>query len=402
MKGIGKFHWIRQTLPDALHVDMEDAKISSRLIPKPELLSHLIQSMRPGQWVVVHELQRVPELLTYVYPQIAEHGLRFALLSSNIHRLQVERAQDLVSGQINRLNMHPLTPAELGYPWSIEEVLRYGTIAPVWGAEDRQGMLNHVNSSAQLHLREEIRYRITMKVLHGFVQFVPIAARLHAQPLNTGDIAQNYGLTASNVELYLKILEDAMVITRLAAFNPKKRASLQEGRSKSAKKKHADSKRGRKRKPRKPKRLSRHERRYRPKLYWTDPGLVRAVGNKVGPVVGDERRDLLEGWVLSTLQAHNDYQNLYDEIAYWPSAKPLVKVEFLLTRGREHLAVAVEDVGEYSTEAFKGLRSIARLSGLTRRVAVYTGSETIATEDGIDVWPMATFGAALASDSLWP
>ena len=282
MKGIGKFHWIKQTLPDALHIDMEDAKISSRLIPKPELLSHLIQSMRPGEWVVVHELQRIPDLLTHVYPQIAEHGLRFALLSSNIHRLQAERAQDLTSGQINRLNMHPLTPAELGDPWNIDEVLRYGTIAPVWGAEDRQGMLNHVNSSAQLHLREEIRYRITLKVLNGFVQFVPIATRFHAQPLNTSDIAQNYGLTASNVELYIKILEDAMVVTRLAAFNPKKRAPRRESRSKSAKNKKTDGKQG-KRKSRKPKRLSRYERRNRPKLYWADPGTRSGIQQQSRP-----------------------------------------------------------------------------------------------------------------------
>ena len=77
-------------------------------------------------------------------------------------------------------------------------------------------------------------------------------------------------------------------------------------------------------------------------------------------------------------------------------------MEFLLTRGSKHLAVAVEDISEYSPEAFKGLRSITRLPGLTRRVAIYTGHQKLETDDGIDIWPMYAFGEALASNSLWP
>ena len=404
MKGIGKFNWTRQTLPQALHVDTEDAKIASRLNAEPELLNYLVQSVGPGQWVVVHELHQIPSLLTHVYRQIEEHGLKFALLSSNIHRLKAEHSQDLMSGRIHRVNMHPLAPAELGAPLDIEEVLRYGTISTVWDAADREAMLNHVNSTAQLYMREEIRSQVTLQTLNGFVQFVPIAARLHGQSISSHDIAQNYDLKASDVELYLKILEDSMVISQLDAFNPKMSAARRGSKSahsQSKKAKKAAEKREKKKK-RKARRLSKRSKRYRPKLYWIDPGLVRSVGNKVGPVVAEERKSLLEGWMLGVLRTHNDYQGLYDHIAYWTSARSVNTVEFLITRNEEHLAIAVQDVDEYTPEAFKGLHSIAKLTGLTRRVAVYTGSETRKTDDGVEVWPVEIFGEALANSDLWP
>ena len=38
--------------------------------------------------------------------------------------------------------------------------------------------------------------------------------------------------------------------------------------------------------------------RNHPKLYWVDPGVVRAVKKLHGPIAPEERGALLEGWVL--------------------------------------------------------------------------------------------------------
>ena len=43
-----------------------------------------------------------------------------------------------------------------------------------------------------------------------------------------------------------------------------------------------------------------------PKLYWIDPGLVRAVKKLHGPIAPEERGALLEGWVLHLLRAHGE------------------------------------------------------------------------------------------------
>jgi hypothetical protein len=41
------------------------------------------------------------------------------------------------------------------------------------------------------------------------------------------------------------------------------------------------------------------------------------------------------------------------------------------------------------------------LPRLTRRILVYLGDRHLRTEDGIDVWPLNRFAAAVADRSLW-
>jgi hypothetical protein len=50
----------------------------------------------------------------------------------------------------------------------------------------------------------------------------------------------------------------------------------------------------------------------------------------------------------------------------------------------------------------RGLRAIADLPGLKRRILVFLGAERQKTPDGIDVLPFSAFAEELASDDLWP
>ncbi|MCY4665552.1 MAG: DUF4143 domain-containing protein, partial [Acidimicrobiaceae bacterium] len=109
-----------------------------------------------------------------------------------------------------------------------------------------------------------------------------------------------------------------------------------------------------------------------------------------------------EGWVLGLLRAHNEHQHIYDDISYWAATESATEVDFVLTRDREHLAIEVKAAERYNTTMLKGLRALADLDCLTRRVLVYRGRRSFSTEDGIDVWPLDTLHDALKADRLWP
>ena len=149
-------------------------------------------------------------------------------------------------------------------------------------------------------------------------------------------------------------------------------------------------------------RLRVRERKH-PKLYWVDPGLVRAVKEQLGPVAAEEKGPLLEGWVLSLLIAYRDLGELEGEVSYWsPAAAGSVEVDFLLRRGSECLAVEVKAKRSLSRHHFAGLRAVAELPGLARRVLVYLGERRLRTAEGIEVWPLPRFLEALAKGKLWP
>ncbi len=364
IRGVGKSTWAISALPQALRLDLLDETLYTDLLADPSLFENLVSGVRRDEWVVVDEVQRIPSLLNGVHRFIEQHGIRFALLGSSARQLKATGTNLLAGRALHRV-MFPLTADELGEDFGLDQVLRFGTIPLVWAANQRREVLE---SYTHLYLREEIRAEAAVRNLAGFVRFLPIAALMHAQTINVSGIARDAGIARSTATGYLEILEDTLVVTRLTALDTTLRV----------------------------------RERQHPKLYWVDPGLVRSVRRRFGPVTTEERGPLLEGWVLGTLRAHAESRELYDEITYWSPARSLTEVDFVLTRDGEHLAIEVKAGTRYNQTMLKGLQAIAELPGLVRRILIYTGSHTFRTTDGIDVWPLQRFHQAIAEESLWP
>ena len=364
VRGVGKSSWARVTLPDARRLDLLDEALFHDLLADPSLFRQLVSAVAPGDWIVIDEVQRIPALLNEVHRLIEERGLRFALLGSSARKLKTA-GTNLLAGRAIRKAMYPLVPLELGSDFDLEDVLTYGSIPLVWTADGRREVLE---SYTQLYLREEIRAEAVVRNLPGFVRFLPIAALLHGQVLNVAGLARDAGVARPTVAGYLDVLEDTLLTWRLPAFEAKLRV---------------------------------RERR-RPKLYWVDPGLVHAVKRQFGPVSAEERGALFEGWVLSLLRAHAEEQPLFDSIHYWAPTESSTEVDFLLRRDAECLAIEAKAAKRYHTALLKGLRAIAGLPNLARRILVHDGARAFRTEDGIDVWPVKRFLEALQTDGLWP
>jgi predicted AAA+ superfamily ATPase len=82
----------------------------------------------------------------------------------------------------------------------------------------------------------------------------------------------------------------------------------------------------------------------------------------------------------------------YDELSYWaPSGSGEVEVDFVIRRGTAHVAVEAKAKAALGSRDLKGLRAIAPLGGLRRRLVVFLGERPFRTEDGIEALPVATF-----------
>jgi predicted AAA+ superfamily ATPase len=290
---------------------------------------------------------------------------RFILLGSSARRLKTA-GTNLLAGRAVVKTMLPFVPAELAEDFDLERTLRYGALPVVWQAEDPRAALE---AYVQLYLREEIRGEALVRNLPAFVRFLPVAALFHGQTINVSGLARDTGASRTTVEGYVAILEDTLVAFRLPAFEAK---------------------------------LRMRERKH-PRLFWVDPGLVRAAKRQLGPVSAEERGPLFEGWVLSVIRAHNEVGRLFEDIAYWaPAEAQATEVDFLLRRGREFLAIEVKTRTRVSADDLAGLKAISSLPGLRRRILLYLGARRLRTDDGIDVWPLETWLDAIAADRLWP
>ena len=364
MRGVGKSTWARATFPGAMYVDLLDERLYQDLLADPSLFAQSIQHLAPADWVVVDEVQRLPALLNEVHRFIETHRLRFALLGSSARKLKAA-GTNLLAGRALKKAMFPLTAAELGTAFDLDKVLRYGSVPLVWTNDAPRAVLE---AYVQLYLREEIRAEALVRNLPGFVRFLPVAALFNGQVVNISGIARDTGVARTTVQGYIEILEDTLLVHRVPAYEAKVRV---------------------------------RERKL-PKLYWVDPGIVRAVKRQLGDVAAEERGPLLESWVATTLRAHAEVQELYDEISYWAPHQTETEVDFLLQRGRELLAIEVKSTERYHTGLLKGLRALDTLPGLVRRLLVYTGRRSFRSGDGIEVWPAHRFASEAAAGKLWP
>jgi len=361
-RGTGKSTWLRRHFPQARAIDLLDERRYQRLLADPGLFHDELAALPSGSWVSVDEIQRLPALLNEVHRLIETRRLKFALTGSSARKLR-RTGVNLLAGRALRRAMYPLVPAEMGGDFDLARALRFGTLPLAVRADDPAETLD---AYVRMYLREEIQAEALVRNLPGFSRFLPVAALFHGQVLNLSAVARDAGVARPTAQGFFEVLEDTLLARRVPAF---------EARLRVRERKH-------------------------PKLYWIDPGIVRAARGHLHPPAAEEMGSLLEGLVHMLLALQQDTFGGIDEVAYWAPAEAVrTEVDFVVRRGKALAAVEVRAATRLRGEDLRGLSAIAGLRGLERRILVYLGRERL-RRDGVEVLPFADFAAELGRGTI--
>ena len=351
-RGTGKTTLLRATWPEATYIDLLDEIRYQGYLADAGLFYEEMSALPRGSRVIVDEVQRLPQLLNAVHRLIEERRLIFVLSGSSARKLR-RGGVNLLAGRALHRVLHPFVPAEVGDDFALERVLTTGVLPIVWDAPEPQETLR---AYGRMYLKEEIQAEALVRNLPGFARFLPVAALAHGQVTNVASIARDAGVARTTVEGFFSILEDTLLGFHLPAFAARLRVREQR----------------------------------KPKFYWNDPGLARSLKGSAATLAAEERGHLFEGWIAQLLRAYDDYRGLYDAIGYWsPAEARETEVDFVLQRGKERVAIEVKSADRVDRRALKGLKAIAELAAVRRRILVYTG-RTTRRRDGIEIWPLAT------------
>lgn len=364
MRGSGKSTWVRTLNLSPYVVDLLREDLYQNILANPEIFSASLAKLKPGAWVFVDEVQRIPSLLNEVHRFIEEKQLRFILTGSSARKLR-RAGVNLLGGRALVKNMFPLLPEEMGDRFDLIRTLEEGSLPLILSFKESRS--EHLQSYVQTYLKQEIQAEALARNLPGFLRFLPVAALFHGQVINVSSLSRDVGVERTTVAGYLDILEDTLLTFRLPAFEAKLRV---------------------------------RERKH-PKLYWLDSGVVRAAKGQLGKLAEEEKGAVFEGWVAQLLRAYQSYRHLFDDMYYWaPVQSKKVEVDFLLVRGKELCAVEVKATARLKNEALVGLRAVSNLRGLKKKYLVYLGRESLQV-DGIDVLPALEFAKLLESGELF-
>ncbi len=354
-RGTGKSTWLKERFAGAPWFDLLDSEVYLDLLADPARLEHRLPADYRG-WVVIDEVQRVPELLNEVHRLIEGRGLRFALTGSSARKLR-RSGVNLLAGRALTLRMHPLVRAEIGQGWNLRRALDVGTLPFAVTRSDDADARAYVHDYVRTYLREEVQAEGLTRNLAGFARFLEAASFSQAQLVNVAAVARECAVERKVVDDWFGVLEDLLVAVRLPVFSRRARRAI-----------------------------TTH-----PKFFFFDAGVYRAIRPR-GPLDLAEEIDgaALETLLLQEVRAHNDVANLGYELSHWRTRKG-EEVDLVLYGERGLHAFEVKRSARVRDDDLAGLKAFREEYPPAQLWCLY-GGERAYLDDGVQVLP---FGAAI-------
>ena len=317
-RGTGKTTWVKSAFPKAVYIDLLEAELFNDLTANPQRLSNLIPPDFKD-WVIIDEVQRIPDLLHEVHRLIESKKYRFILTGSSPRKLK-RKGPNLLAGRALTLSMHPLSVAELGGDFRLEHSLKYGQLPSVYAEADPQ---KYLEAYVRAYLEEEIRQEGLTRNLSAFARFLEAASFSQGSVLSISSVARECHVERKVAESYFSILDDLLIGYRIPIF------------SKKAKR-----------------RLVAH-----PKFYFFDVGVYRTL-RPMGPLDAPEEVDgiALETLFLQELIALNSTLDFGYKIFYWRTSNGR-EVDFVVYGPKGLLAFEIKRTSRMTSAMLGGLKS---------------------------------------------
>lgn len=207
------------TPEESVYLDLLEPELAGELMAYPQnLLTRLAPHIGKKTWVIIDEVQKVPQLLDLVHKLIQERQFKFALTGSSARKLK-RGASNLLAGRAFVFNLFPLTAAEIKDRFSLEEALKFGTLPEIFSFENENDKKRFLKAYAQTYLKEEIVMEQIVRNLPPFRRFLDVAAASNTDIINYSNIAKDIHSDPKTVSGYYDILEDTLLGFRLPAYH---------------------------------------------------------------------------------------------------------------------------------------------------------------------------------------
>lgn len=347
-RATGKSTWLKSCFDNKLHLDLLRNDVYFSLTSSPAAFRERVLACDPDEtWIIVDEIQRIPDLLNDVHSLIESHGYRFALSGSSARKLKRGQA-NLLAGRALVKHMFPLTVAEYGNAITLEEALLFGTLPRT--ITNPNTRIEQLEAYVGTYLREEIKEEALTRNVQAFARFLEVSALMNGQVTNLSNLARDAGIPRATVSTYFDILVDTLIGNWLPAWTP--RAKVKEIAH--------------------------------PKFYFFDCGVIRAIQKLLRDDASSEARGLLfETLVFHELNAHISYKGIGGELFYWRTSDG-IEIDFIWKRASTVVAIEVKSTSKWKNEYNAGFQSLLS-SKITPKACygVYCGQDILKKDFGL-------------------
>ena len=336
----GKTTLCRAAFPHLEYVNLEapDRRLFAESDPRG-FLSHV------GDGVILDEIQRVPQLLSYLQVLADETGRNslFVLTGSEQFRISDTISQSL-AGRTALLCLLPFSLDErrrAGAIGEVDDILYSGCYPRIHDQrlEPRQALGDYFET----YVERDVRRMGEVRNLSGFRRFARLCAGRVGQLLNVSSLGADAGVSHTTAREWLSILEASYVVFQLPPFY----ANIRKRLTKS------------------------------PKLYFYDVGLASyLIGiEHAGQIATHPLRGaLFENAVVSEAMKYLFNRGRRSNLSFFRDSRGL-ECDLLYERGSRIGAIEIKSGATVASDYFDALNRVARLlSQVSDRGLVYGGA----------------------------
>lgn len=248
-RGTGKSTLLRQRFDKnrCLWLDLLDTEVEDQFYRNPGNLYPIVKALPTEiSHVIIDEVQKVPSLLNEVHRLLEETDKIFILTGSSARKLKHGGA-NLLAGRAFVYHLSTLSCFELQDQFDIEKALHWGTLPKLFSLKEDAERSEFLRAYTDTYLKEEIWHEQVVRTLPPFRRFLEVASQCNGKIINYANIARDVGVDEKTIKEYFCILEDTMVGFFLEPYHN------------SFRKRFVG----------------------KPKFYFFDPGIVRALSRRL-------------------------------------------------------------------------------------------------------------------------
>ena len=320
----GKSTLLRHIFPDAMYCSLENP--DTRLLASSDAKGFL--DSFTGE-VIIDEVQRVPELLSYIQTIVDFNPERkFYLTGSSNFALMKQITQSL-AGRSAVFELLPMSLRELSGisgDKDVDHLLYEGFYPALWSGKNIPRLF--YPNYTRTYLERDVRDLLAIKDFDAFHKFVRLCAARIGSVFNASELSNEIGVSANTVNAWLSVLQASYIVYLLPPFFTNTRKRLTKS----------------------------------PKLYFCDTGLAAYLLDIDSPAIMS--RDKMRGHLFENMVITEALKNRLNEgkdaQIYFYRDSNGNEVDLLEKHGATYRCIEIKSSKTFNPDFIKGLEAFER------------------------------------------
>lgn len=338
----GKTTLVKEFLKGYEYSNLESPEVRSFALEDPKAFLSQFKSK-----VILDEIQRVPELLSYIQVSVDNIKKNGQYILTGSHQLALQEAvTQSLAGRTAIINLMPFSISELTksnkQKKTFQEYCHYGFLPRIY--DQNQRPLTAYSNYYKTYIERDVKLLINLKDLSIFEKFFKLLAGRVGQLIDYSSLANDVGVDAKTIKNWLSILEASFIVYKLNPYfeNFGKRVIKS------------------------------------PKYYFTDVGLLCFI---LGITNQDQiTRDPLVGNIFENLIVMECLKNRYNKglVAnmYFYRDSNKNEVDLIIQDGRNLIALEIKSTSTFSSNLLKELENFKTVSKQVKKSFLVYAGET--------------------------